>query len=220
MISCRLEYLPAIAIILLVSMTLHEIAHGYVAYRMGDPTAKSHGRLSLNPIHHLDPIGTAMFAVTYLFTGIIFGWAKPVPISPFYFKNHRRGMALVCIAGPITNFCLAAVFWAVLRLLQPALIPSFGQMSNVQYAVSYVLFLGLELNVVLGVFNLIPIPPLDGSRILGVFLPARMYARWASLDQYGWVFIIALILLLNYSGSSVIGNAYTSIFHWLVPAYV
>jgi Zn-dependent protease len=161
-----------------------------------------------------------MVAVTYLFTGFIFGWAKPVPISPFYFKNHQKGMALVGIAGPATNFCLAAVFWAVLRLLQPTLIAMPGYANgSVQLAVAKILLLGLELNVVLGLFNLVPIPPLDGSRILGAFLPPKQYVRWASLDQYGWVFIIALILILNYSGSSVIANAYASLFHWLLPGY-
>ena len=105
----RLLVLFSLVPVLLVSLMFHELAHGLVAYWMGDPTAKRAGRLSLNPIKHLDPLGTAMFFITYLLGWFVFGWAKPVPVSPYYFKNRQRGMALVGLAGPVTNFALAGV---------------------------------------------------------------------------------------------------------------
>jgi Zn-dependent protease len=215
-----LEYLVPLVVILVLSMMLHEIAHGYAAYKLGDPTAKSRGRLSLNPIHHLDPVGTAMFVLTYLWGGFIFGWAKPVPISPYYFKNRQRGMGLVGIAGPATNFALAAIFWALLTLLRPSLSPEPGYLyEGFRSGVFEVLFLALKVNVVLGVFNLIPIPPLDGSRVLGAFLPRQAYERWASLDRYGWIILIVLMMLLVYSGSNFLGRAYDELFSWLLSGY-
>ncbi len=105
--------------ILLISMMVHELAHGWIAYRLGDPTAKNRGRLSLNPIRHLDPIGTAMFVITYLFSGFVFGWAKPIPVSPYYFRNRQRGMAIVGAAGPACNFIMAVIFGLILRFAYP-----------------------------------------------------------------------------------------------------
>ncbi len=212
----RWKYLLPLLVVLLLSMVLHEIAHGWVAYKLGDPTAKSRGRLTLNPLRHLDPLGTAMFVITYLGGGFIFGWAKPVPISPYYFRNRRRGMQLVGAAGPLTNFILAAVFWAILTLLASAL----NQPGSVRFAVFYILFLALQVNVVLGVFNLIPIPPLDGSRILGGFLPRRAYETWLSIDRYGFMIIIVMLLLLTSGGvGNRIGSAENWLFQHLLPQY-
>jgi Zn-dependent protease len=173
--------------VLLVSMMFHELAHGYVAYRLGDPTAKNRGRLSLNPIRHLDPIGTAMFIITYLFSGFVFGWAKPIPVSPYYFKNRQRGMAIVGAAGPITNFVLAIVFGLVLNWIQP----------EVGSRLFTVLFLLFQINVVLGLFNLIPVPPLDGSRVLGAFLPREAYEKWVAVDRYGMFVVLILIVVFG-----------------------
>ncbi len=212
----RWEYLVPLVVLLLLSLMLHEIAHGWVAYKLGDPTAKSRGRLTLNPLRHLDPLGTAMFVITYLAGGFIFGWAKPVPISTYYFRNRKRGMQLVGAAGPVTNFIIAAVFWAILTLLAPALA---GQ-GGVRFSIAYILFLAFEVNVVLGVFNLIPIPPLDGSRILGGFLPRRAYDVWLSIDRYGFIIIIVLLLLFTSGGAgNQLGRAESWLFHHLLPQY-
>ncbi len=172
--------------VLLVSMMLHELAHGFVAYRMGDPTAKQHGRLSFNPIRHLDPLGTAMFVITYLIPPhFIFGWAKPVPVSPYYFKNRQRGMGIVGIAGPATNFILAVVFALILNALHPST-------DSLAFEALFLLF---QVNIVLGLFNLIPIPPLDGSRVLGAFLPRNAYEKWIQVDRYGMFIILIFVFV-------------------------
>jgi Zn-dependent protease len=210
------KYLVPLVIVLLISMMLHEIAHGYVAYRLGDPTAKSRGRLSLNPLVHLDVFGTAMFVITYLAGGFIFGWAKPIPVSPYYFKNRQRGMALVGIAGPLTNFAIAVIFWAILTLAKPF----FSQPGDVRFAIAYIILLAFQVNVVLGIFNLIPIPPLDGSRVLGAFLPRKAYQAWVSIDRYGSYIMIVLLILIFYSGlRNYLNDGYRVLFHWLLPYY-
>ena len=173
--------------VLLVSMMAHEVAHGYVAFRLGDPTAKSHGRLTLNPLKHLDPLGTAMFVITYLFSGFMFGWAKPIPVSPYYFRNRQRGMAIVGVVGPIVNLIIAIIFLLVINWVTP----DFGSRTW------DILFLIFQINLVLVLFNLIPIPPLDGSRVLGGFLPRRMYEKWVAVDRYGMLLVIVLIIVFQ-----------------------
>lgn len=173
--------------VLLLSMMAHELAHGWVAYRLGDPTAKMRGRLSINPLRHLDPLGTAMFVITYLFSGFVFGWAKPIPVSPYYFRDRQKGMAIVGAAGPITNFIIGIVFILILNWLHP----------DSDSWLFTILFLIFQINVVLGLFNLIPIPPLDGSRVLGAFLPRSAYERWVALDRFGMLFVLALIVLFQ-----------------------
>jgi Zn-dependent protease len=212
-----ISYLVPLIVILLLSMMLHEIAHAFVAYKLGDPTAKSRGRLSLNPIRHLDPLGTLMFVFTYLAGGLLFGWAKPVPISPTYFKSRQKGMGLVGVAGPLTNFAIAAIFWAILMLFKRDFLAYSA--GEVTVAIANILILALQVNVVLGVFNLIPIPPLDGSRVLGAFLPRDAYQWWANLDRYGWLLIVLILVLFGYTGSNILGNAYDALFRWLLPAY-
>jgi Zn-dependent protease len=175
--------------LLLVSLVLHELAHGWVAWRLGDPTAKIHGRLTLNPIKHLDPLGTAALAVTFLGSGgkFFFGWAKPVPVDPRYFKDGQRGMAWVGAAGPLTNFSIALAAAGLMWMTYSSAL-FLTQML-------YMLFL---LNVVLGTLNLFPIPPLDGSRVVGGFLPRDLYARWVALDRYGNYVFMGLILSLYF----------------------
>ncbi|RPI79490.1 MAG: site-2 protease family protein [Desulfobacteraceae bacterium] len=169
------------AIPLLYSIIFHELAHGWVAYRMGDPTAKLMGRLSLNPLKHLDPIGTLML----FFVG--FGWAKPVPVNFQNLRPRRAGLILVSSAGILTNILLAvaAIF---ISHLEPVY-------SNKVLAT--VFFWLIRINIVLAVFNLIPIPPLDGSKILMGFLPARYQYYFARLEPYGFFIILALLLLLR-----------------------
>jgi Zn-dependent protease len=176
--------------ILLVAMMLHELAHGFVAFKLGDPTAKRAGRLSFNPIKHLDPLGTAMFFITYLIGGFVFGWAKPVPVSPYYFKNRQRGMAIVGLVGPLTNFVLAVVFVLILNAVR----------VDPDGVAFLILFVAFQVNVVLGIFNLIPVPPLDGSRVVGAFLPRSAYEKWVALDQFGMFLAIGILLIIVYSG--------------------
>jgi Zn-dependent protease len=172
--------------ILVLSMAAHELAHGLVAYKLGDPTAKRAGRLSLNPLRHMDPLGTAMFFITYILGGFVFGWAKPVPVSPYYFKNRQWGMAAVGMAGPVTNFILAVMTIVVLNAIHP-------NPSGWAFEILFDLF---AVNVVLGLFNLVPIPPLDGSRVLGAVLPRKAYERWAAMDQYGMILVLLAMFVL------------------------
>jgi Zn-dependent protease len=179
---------------LLVSLVLHELAHALVATWLGDPTPRDQGRLTLNPIVHLDPLGTAMFALTALISDFIFGWARPVMVQPRYFRRPQLDMALVAAAGPAMNFLLAVACAGLL------VHRDFGETTT------DVLLRAFEINIVLGVFNLIPIPPLDGSRIAGAILPAGLYARWAQLDQVGMLALFALIFVFNEQFWEVFGD--------------
>jgi Zn-dependent protease len=174
--------------LLLVSLVMHELAHGWAAWRLGDPTAKLHGRLTLNPIKHLDVWGTVALVVTFVGSGgtFFFGWAKPVPVDPRYFKDPQRGMMLVGAAGPAANFALALMAAGLVWLTY-----------TWSLFVAQALALAFVLNVVLGVLNLVPIPPLDGSRVVGGFLPRDLYLRWVDLDRYGnYVFMGLLVIML------------------------
>ncbi|TCH97699.1 site-2 protease family protein [Roseococcus sp. SYP-B2431] len=184
-----------------IAITLHEAAHGYAALWLGDPTAKLMGRLSLNPIRHVDPIGTLLIPgvllVSQLLTigrvDMMFGWAKPVPVDVRNLRNPRSGMMWVAAAGPVMNFCLA--FVAAL-LVHPAGLMA-GFLSADSMAVVY-RFLGLSIlvNLVLGLFNLLPIPPLDGGRIVVGLLPYRAAMAYAQLERYGLMLVIGLLFLL------------------------
>jgi Zn-dependent protease len=170
--------------VLLGSLTLHELAHGVTATMLGDPTPREDGRLTLNPLAHLDPIGTLLLVVTLVATTFAFGWAKPVAVQPGYFRHPREGMAIVAAAGPATNFVLA------LLCLIPIKLDATGQTYDVFRAAFIV-------NVVLGVFNMLPIPPLDGSRVVGVLMGRATYVRWMSLDQYGFIVLFGLIFIFR-----------------------
>ena len=174
--------------LLLVSLVLHELAHGWVAWKLGDPTAKAHGRLTLNPIKHLDMWGTVALLVTFVGSGgtFFFGWAKPVPVDPRSFRDPQRGMMLVGAAGPAANFAVALIAVGLVWLTY-----TWSLFAAQTLALAFVL------NVVLGVINLIPIPPLDGSRVIGGFLPRDLYVRWVDLDRYGnYVFMGLLVIIL------------------------
>lgn len=168
-----------LAIPLLYSIIIHELAHGWVAYRMGDPTAKYAGRLTLNPIKHLDPMGTAML---FIFG---FGWAKPVPVNFQYLPNTRLGLILVSSAGIIANMVFAFLAVLFLRLLSP--LPS-GSIDQFLYYLA-------QINIMLASFNLIPIPPLDGSKILMGFMPERLQYTLSRLEPFGFFIIIGLLYL-------------------------
>lgn len=179
---------------LLVCVVPHEVAHGLVAFRLGDPTAKRAGRLSLNPLRHLDPIGSVLLPLALLllrrFTGlplVVFGWAKPVPINPYYFRDPWRGMVWVGLAGPATNFLLAGLTALVGRLLL---------LLGLRHRYLF-LFLALLvlISLVIALFNLLPVPPLDGSRLLGYFLPLRWRLQLLRLEQFGILIVAALLLL-------------------------
>lgn len=174
----------------LIALTFHEFAHGYMAYKLGDPTAKNLGRLTLNPLKHLDPIGTICMIFFH------FGWAKPVPINSRYFKKPRRDMALTAAAGPIMNFILALFGMLVCRILTKIFV-AFPAQSDFVYYIQYAaltLFSYFHmLNLSLGVFNLIPIPPLDGSRIFYIFLPPKWYFGVMKYEKY---IQLALLVLL------------------------
>ena len=177
--------------IILLALSVHETAHGYVAYKLGDPTARNLGRLTLNPLKHLDPIGF----ICMLFFG--FGWARPVPINTRYFKNPRRGMAISGIAGPISNLLLAFIFVLLLRFYD-AVIPvevfyGTGFWAIAAYLMELFLYQGITLNLSLAVFNLLPVPPLDGSRFCYVVLPEKWYF---GIMQYERYISLAVMLML------------------------
>ncbi len=187
-----LHILIVMAVPLLAAVTVHEVAHGLVAYHLGDPTAKMAGRLSLNPIKHLDFFGTLAFILTQAI-----GWAKPVPVDPRHFRHPRRDMMWVALAGPLANFFLAALCGLLLKFL-PYLIWPFsllGKEATVFFGrpIALMLALGVQLNIGLAVFNLIPIPPLDGSRILTGLLPRPLAFKYARLEPYGFLILLLLI---------------------------
>jgi Zn-dependent protease len=184
--------------ILVFSVILHELAHGYAALYLGDPTAKLEGRLTLNPIVHIDPIGSIIIPLILALTpgGFIFGWAKPVPYNPYNLSNQRWGEAFVAVAGSATNLLIALVFGLFIRLI---LGTSLGTAELVELA-SYVVLI----NLVLAVFNLIPFPPIDGSKVLAAFLPPMLWLKYQQfrerIEQYGFIstvlFLIAFLYVL------------------------
>jgi Zn-dependent protease len=173
-------------VLLMAGVTVHEFAHGWVAYKRGDNTAKLSGRLTLNPLAHIDPIMTFIFPLLlFLSTGgrFVFGAAKPVPVNFSELKNPRGDMVLVGLAGPAANFLLALVLSQFWKVIPHSQLNTFI-FSNL-----------ITINVVLGVFNLIPIPPLDGSRVLMGILPPALARQYAGVDRYGFIIIIALLWL-------------------------
>jgi Zn-dependent protease len=181
-------------IVLLFSLTVHETAHAFAADRLGDPTARLLGRISLNPIVHADPIGTVLFPVIALLTGVpLIGWAKPVPVNVRRLRHMRRDYVLVAAAGPASNLALALIAGLALRLI-PVSPVTLGEM-NVSVPIAMTLSRALLINVLLAVFNMIPIPPLDGGNVLSGLLPRAIANRFDSvLRPYGFVLLYALVL--------------------------
>lgn len=180
--------------IILLALCVHETAHGYAANKLGDPTAQNLGRLTLNPIKHLDPIG---FLCMLCFG---FGWAKPVPVNSRYFKKPRRDMAITAVAGPASNLLLALIFTALLKLFCIILGANSALLSSTfvknVFTFAYLLLsAGIQLNIGLAIFNLIPIPPLDGSKVLYMFLPPNLYFKILRYERYVYFALLALLAL-------------------------
>jgi len=185
------------ALPLIFAITLHEVAHGWVASWFGDQTARLSGRLSLNPLKHIDPIGTIVVPFLMLMTtNFIFGWAKPVPVDPRNFHNPRRDMAIVALAGPVSNF-LMAIVWGI--LLKIALGLGANGYDWIGTPLAYMGEAGVGINVVLGVLNLLPLPPLDGGNILMGILPKQWAYRVSLIEPYGFIILI-LLLVTNMLG--------------------
>ena len=168
----------------LLAVTLHEVAHGWVARELGDDTAEALGRLSFNPLKHVDPVGTVLVpGLLYVLAGIVFGWAKPVPVNWDKLRNPRRDMALVALAGPLAN---------VVMLLAWAAVAKFGLSYGQDYFVTTGLA-GIMINAVLIALNLLPVPPLDGSRVVSALLPAEMALQYGRIEPYGLIILLVLI---------------------------
>ena len=188
-IARAIQEIALLLVPVLMGVTFHEVAHGYVANWLGDPTARLAGRLTFNPLKHLDPIG----ALAFLLTRMI-GWAKPVPVNPRYFRDPARGMMLVALSGPAMNVALAIGFALLIRLIEYAamgVVPDSAA-YRILAPLAYICAAGVQVNLALAVFNLLPIPPLDGSNVLAAFLPPPLADRYMSFGRWGF---IALLLL-------------------------
>ena len=182
---------------ILLALTFHEFAHGWMAYRLGDPTAKMAGRLTMNPLVHLDPIGTLMLFL------VRFGWARPVPVNPSYFSNPKKDMLVVSVAGPAANIILALISGIFIRFMSAnmlAFLPNF-----IEGIIFVMLRLSLQINLALAIFNILPIAPLDGSKILYGLLPPRYEYLIQPIEQYGPFVLIGLIIFGRVTGLSIIG---------------
>ena len=197
-LSEQIVRISILAVPLLLGLTCHEVAHGFVALALGDPTAKLAGRLTMNPARHLDPMGTIAFLLANI------GWAKPVPVNAMYFKRPMQGMMLVALAGPGANFVLAALFAGAFHLLLPEALRNPDLRSVLQPLV-LISQAGVVVNLMLGFFNLLPIPPLDGSNILAGLLPARLAMNYLALGRYGFLLLLGLLILSQLVGISFLG---------------
>ena len=196
-----IRHLLISALPILIAITFHEVSHGFVAYKLGDPTAKMLGRLTLNPIAHIDIFGTILLPVMLIVLTdgrFVFGYAKPVPINPMNFKNPRKDMALSAAAGPVMNILLALLSFLIWKAVLTPLAGVFpeGVAAKVLRALTLIFHSGIVINVVLASFNMIPIPPLDGGRVLTGLLPYKQAATFSRIEPFGFI----IVLILIYSG--------------------
>jgi Zn-dependent protease len=185
---------------ILIALTLHEFAHAYAAYRYGDDTAKQLGRLSLNPLRHLDPLGTIMIFLVH------FGWAKPVPVNPYRLKNPRKDMLWISAAGPLANILLALASGLLLRLLFAFNGTPGSSTGTVMELLIFMVIMSLQINLALAIFNILPIAPLDGSKILSGLLPAGFAKFIGVLERYGPFVLIGLIIIGRVTDLSILGR--------------
>jgi Zn-dependent protease len=177
------------------SIIIHEVSHAFAAFALGDDSAQRAGRLSFNPKKHIDIFGTVILPLLLYFTaGFIYGYAKPVPFNPYNFRNYKRDSGLTALAGPVSNILIAVVLSVLFHLLS-----AFPQL---QYILLYVIFL----NLLLAFFNLIPVPPLDGSKVLGMFLTDQAYWKWTAQERKGMLYLFAIIIGSNLLGLNLIGK--------------
>ena len=188
-ISRAVQEIALLLVPVLMGVTFHEVAHGYVANWLGDPTARLAGRLTFNPVKHLDLFGALAFLPTRMI-----GWAKPVPVDPRYFRDPAKGMMLVALAGPAMNVLLAIFFAMAIRMVEYAAMGTLPGSAaySVLEPLAYICAAGVQVNLALAVFNLIPVPPLDGSNVLAAFLPPRLALRYMDFGRWGF---FALLLL-------------------------
>ena len=193
---------------IMVCITVHEVAHGYTAFKLGDDTAKSMGRLTLNPIKHIDPIGALMMLL------IGFGWAKAVPVNMANFKHPRRDMALTALAGPLSNVIFAAIILFALGILTPYL----HEMNNdVGHYTWNIMYITARISIMLAVFNMIPLPPLDGSKILFALLPDNAYETLMRVERYG--FIVLIIIINNNTFRTALMDGIDTLYSVLSPIF-
>ncbi len=187
--SQTMQEIALLVVPVLMAVTFHEAAHGYVANWLGDPTARLAGRLTLNPLNHLDVIGTLAFLLTRMI-----GWAKPVPVDPRYFRNPVKGMMLVSLAGPAMNFLLAVLCALAARGIEYAGrgVAEGTLAYSVLAPLLYMCAAGVQVNIALGIFNMLPVPPLDGSNVLAAFLPPHLAMRYQGFGRWGFLLLIVL----------------------------
>ncbi|MFH1415885.1 MAG: site-2 protease family protein [Elusimicrobiota bacterium] len=184
---------PLVVVLFFFSVVLHEVAHGYMAYMCGDNTAKAMGRITLNPLAHIDVLGTLIVPVVlYMLGGVIIGWAKPVPVNPHNFYDLKKDTLKVGASGPLMNFALAIVFSLIVWIMN--LMKVYN--TDTGFMLIALVASGVSMNIVLGLFNLIPIPPLDGSRIVSSLLPAEAAYRYEKIAPYGFFILILMIGVL------------------------
>jgi Zn-dependent protease len=208
MLSSILEFVLVIPAVLF-AITIHEYAHGWVADKFGDPTARLMGRLTLNPLAHLDPIGALMLILVRI------GWAKPVPVNPYNLKNPRRDMIWISLAGPVTNLAAALVLGTLVRII----VATGTDLGGLMTPVMLLLVFGVVIDVALAIFNVIPIPPLDGSKVLAGLLPVRWAYQYLKYERYGPIVLIGLILIGQLTGVSILGLLITPALGFFVTLF-
>jgi Zn-dependent protease len=204
----KVAYLPVLLPVLIASLVLHELAHAVVATALGDKTPRREGRLTLNPVKHIEPSGAIFFLLTYFLLPFAFGWAKPVMVDRRNLNHPKRDMALVAIAGPLTNILIATV--VAFLLYSPKV--DFQYSNYVFTALNYT----FVVNIFLAVFNMLPIPPLDGSRVVAAFMSGKMYDDWIKLDEYAPMIFLVVFFVLWGALQSLLNDLSGHVIHFLI----